>query len=702
MIVEAWSPLRSRSSNRGLLARYLSTGDGNCWKKLVSENAGSAGDDGGLYLYVQDAPPTEILSSKDLDALKQQWRANRKEPSATNSRVLVVFYFYVHRPRSPGPRVPAGIQHTSTAVLHVSHLFSKGGTVTLHSTHHAETKWIGRARQHVRLDVAFRRPDGSDQWGGGQWGGGSPFMYWEDRLREIWERGILPDIKWVQQPGISAEEFELRCQAMTPLSVPVHGVPAAYGVEVDGLVYNDQFAVSKGLTAQSLWYIPDEQIVTDEWIRGMLGDILSLRGASMDDFTRPTRSRESRQKFLSDVVKLVTYHASTWPYFPDMATVRAQDGVGEEWIPIDDMDPARIKPGDCEDVSSISVQIACDILRRRNVSCPIIKMVQYYLAMLGVPCGVSGRVLAPSNDGSVLHVYGMFVPLPLFESLVSVDVGAGGGRYVLETYALNPVDIPLHCALIEGTVLSSPFYTAREHVDERKASVCGEMERVLSQVAGEDNIMQWKNYCVPQAWSLRPEVTGGRYSHLEILRIFPCMPELILGPSAATRVNKSYAMMTGKTIGVNAKDFLARFPSLHEFESHGWSAQSTFTVPDEVIDLEKDIIRQFYRPVTTIRYHADGCERDVNKWIDSSESEEAQVLDDLRARFCHAKSVPVNPNDRAILYVWKLVRGECHRVLTEMLTQIPALKVVRIQRLGHGYAVVFSITKGDPGTARIL
>ena len=705
VIVEVWSPQRSDPASR-VPSRFLSTNNNNGWKKLVHGGDGEdGGGGGGLNLFLQGAPSTEILSAKELDALKQRVRNGR-----CWHEVLIVFYFYAHRPRSLGKNVPCGIQHTSTAVLYLSHLFSQG-TVTLYSTHHVETKWIGGPRQHVRLDVTFR---GSAAGGAGRGRakGGSPRpdmssvgRYWEECLQEIWDQGILPDIKWVQQPGIRADEFEKRCEVMTPLSVPVHGVPVTYGVEVDGRVYNDQFAVSKGLTAQSLWYIPDERIVSDDWIRGMLRDILGLRGVSIDDFTRPTAtrplSRETQQKFLSDVVKLVTYHAATWPYFPDTVTVRRPDDGVDEEVPIDDMDPARIKPGDCEDVASISVQIACDILRRRDVTCPIIASVQYYLAMLGVPCGVSGRVLGGTSGGH-LHVYGVFIPLPMFESLVAskaagstAAAGTASRPYVLETYGLDPADIPLHCALIEGTVLSSPFYTAREHVDARKVTVCLELEEVLRQVAGEDNVMQWNNYCVPQAWTLRPALGNGRHAHLEILRIFPCMPELILGPAAATGgergLARSYLMTTRGAIGVAAQEFLGGFASMREFEARMWRAEPTFRVPARVVELEKEVIRHFHRPVTRIHYNARGCDRDVNKWPVPGESEEVEVLDELRKRYCRSTIVPTDPNRRVVLYVWKLVRGEGELVLNEILTRIPTLKVARIQRLGHGFAVVFSL-----------
>lgn len=444
-------------------------------------------------------------------------------------------------------------------------------------------------------------------------------------------------------------------------------------------MYNDQYPVSKGLTAQSLWYMPDEQIVTDDWIRKSMLDILRLREVSWTEFIRPPPTEEEQQKRLSDVVKLVTYHAATWPYFPDTVAVRDQTSRVTE-VPIDDMNPARIKPGDCEDVASISIQIAIDIVRRRNVQCPFIRQIQHYLTMLGVPCGVSGLL----EGSETLHVYGMFIPAPLFCSLV--------GR------AESPpsIEVPLHCALIEGTVLSSPFYTSRERVSSQKLAICSQIESILQVAGGEGGgDMEWTNFCVPQAWSLRPDNVG-RHAHSSVLRIFPCMPELVLGDWARDVVKRSYVLLQSDgSIGVPATQLLSRFQSVEDLKTKGWSVQATHDVPAHVIELEREVIRNFYRPVTPIEYGYDPViymnKAPVNP--DAHFKQEDLVYRSLQQRYQgNSMTMPIrDPNHRLMMYVWKLVQddgddGHLLALIEKIKTRV---QVRHVQRLGHGFAVVF-------------
>lgn len=656
LIMDVWSPLES--PNRPPDRLVLSRNDQRC--QLVTKTNPSSAD-------------RKVITPCDAKGFEIQLTLtnNKTTRPIAPHQVVFVFHLYTHQPRRVRSGGPLGMRHTSTAVLFGSQL---GSNVTLYSTHHAETKWIKRARRHVKLNVAFTA---IPRVGSGQ----RPSLYWEDRLWQIWREGIQPDVDWVSKAA-AATDFNQRCQVVTPLSVPVHGVPVAYSPEEAGKLYNDQYPVSKGLTAQSLWYMPDEQIVTDDWIRSSMLDVLRLRDVSWTEFIRPPPTEEERQKRLSDVVKLVTYHAATWPYFPDSVAVRDQTTTNIEEVPIDDMDPARIKPGDCEDVASISIQIANDIIRRRNVQCPFIRQIQRYLVMLGVPCGVSGLL----QGSDTLHVYGMFIPAPLFCSLAGLELTRLGD---------DMTNVPLHCALIEGTVLSSPFYTTRERVSSKKLAVCSQLQSILQVEGGEGGgDIEWNNYCIPQAWSLRPDSVG-RHVHSSVLRIFPCMPELVLGDWAKDVVKRSYIVLQSDgTMGVPATQLLSRFESVEDFKTRRWRLQATHDVPSHVIDLEREVIRNFYRPVTPIDYGYDPATY-MNKHPihpDVRYKQEDLVYRRLVQHYQQNTSIPIrDPNHRLMLYVWKLVQDDGNddhlfALIEKINTQV---QVRHVQRLGHGFAFVF-------------
>lgn len=680
LIIDVWSPLSS-SPNRPY--RLVQTRNQTCSTvtsrdQLEAEKIKRNSGECRLLAYThpdcQDKGQFEIELTAD------------KTKHIAPHEVVCVFYFYTHQARHPVSQVPSGIRHTSTAVLFGSQLHPGNSTLSLYSTHHVETKWIKRARRHVRLDITILEStvEVNDK------GSPRPSRYWEDVLERIWRDGIQPDIDWVRKDAV---DFHRRCQVMTPLSVPVHGVPVAYVPEEQGKVYNDQYPVSKGLTAQSLWYMPVEEIVTDDWIRKSMLDVLRLRDANWADFIRPPLTEEEHQKRLSDVVKLVTYHASTWPYFPDAVAVRnlqpkGSGGGSITHVPIDDMDPARIKPGDCEDVASITIQITNDIMRRRNVQCPLIRQVQRYLTILGVPCGACG--LLQGSDS--LHVFGIFIPVPLFCSLLGITPPPQSTSSSLG----DERRIPLHCALIEGTVLSSPYYTLRERVSSKKLAVCSQIESILRVEGGEgEGDVEWHNYCIPQAWSLRPDIAG-RHVHSSVLRIFPCMPELVLGDWAKTVIKRSYVLhQTNESIGIPALELLSRFQSVGDFKAKGWSAEATHDVPCHVIALEREVIRHFYRPVTPITYGPDPVIY-MNKApfeVDVQTNAENAAFKRLVQRYqCSTMPILKDPNRRVVLYIWKLDSGSSRaEMLIDKIVSLAQVQVKHVQRLGHGFAVVFYI-----------
>lgn len=198
---------------------------------------------------------------------------------------------------------------------------------------------------------------------------------------------------------------------------------ASLDCPIEGLQYPADDTLDKrgfcepmyGISMQS-WYYYSKPVVTEEWLlarlrdvfnsevpNGMIGYIEEVEKMKKGEWT--PRS----QKILTDIVRLVTMHATTRPYVPDKRFV---DG---KLINADLFSSALTCPGDCEDGAHAAYMIYMSILfgkwKDKNV-----KALQSAAAILGVPVCITGTSDNPMRPGSggCPHSYGMIIPFHIF------------------------------------------------------------------------------------------------------------------------------------------------------------------------------------------------------------------------------------------------------------------------------------------------
>lgn len=592
------------------------------------------------------------------------------------SDVVLVIYVYAWQPRTTHVKNDVKIiRHVSSGVVFGQHL-KEGGQVVLQTTHHSEGKWLSMHRQHMKLHVDIAPGGGVLQVSNGE----KPEVYWERVLQQIWDGFIGKEVAW-------KDRNKANVLAITPFSLILHGIPVSY--DVTNKMNDYYYSVSKGLSAQSLWLPPttttnnSKEVVSDKWVEDSLKSILSLRGATLDDFLKEVYE----QKCLSDVVKLVTYHASTWPYSTDHALVM-RNGLLVE-VMTDTQEVARSKPGDCEDSAAISIQIALDIMKKQSSPSKVVQCVRRCLAILGVPCGLSGTTISPKKDKSAVtleeeldlpcHMFAAFIPLPMFHSMM-FPKESFPTKHFCEYFGFKQMpEIPLHAAIVEGTMMSTPFYTSRTSVTSEKIEACTKLKSVLQRDVKEDLSFIWRNYTTPHVFAF--DRTRGIHMHYSAYRLFTFALPCFYGTPEQT--TGSFVMYSGENkLGIPVIELFKHHERIADIAQ--WKLKVSTDMPRSVYDLEQEVIEQFIRPTVTLQPYAG---QDANRGLeDRSEVEYIQ----LKQEFNSGGAVTKDRNRRVTLYMWKIIPGQTKQLIQRCKEAIKA-RSVHIQTLFHGYAVVFNL-----------
>jgi hypothetical protein len=507
-----------------------------------------------------------------------EWSIPLTATAVNQHDVVLVVHVLSKQPRdlAEGRRTPILERHIATCCLFGDDLMSP--TIIRQSTHLVETKWIHQRRKHTEFHFDMEN-NGIEVIPTT-----SPAEYWDQVLQTIWTDHIQKEIDWMADP------HSRRVLALTPPSMCIHGMPVE--VATGGGEYT--FAVSKGLSASALWIQPPNQVVTDQWIHQSLQEILAIRGATLEDFLAVPLNRpsEDQQKCLSDVVKLMTIHTTTWPYVTDHVILNKPDGRRENQI-IDVMEAARLRPGDCEDSASMAVQIATDILNRTDTKDPIIIKVRQCIAVLGVPCGMNGSIVDPNQSDELelqSHMFAGFIPIPMYASMIGQPFDL---HKMMKDFGFTDKPyIPLHIALMEGTVLSTPYYTSRDHLAEDKKQKAHQVRSVLQQMVDEGDPAVWKNYCVPLPLTMHQD--KGFHVHHAVYRVHTHAESFFFTSTTPWSVKvKSYVLydQTGD-LGIPGTEFFCKYLRVPE----GWSMKEPVIRTHEVWALEQEVTRQFLHP----------------------------------------------------------------------------------------------------------
>lgn len=556
--------------------------------------------------------------------------------------VVLVIHVLSKQPRDmmEGRRSPILERHIATCCLFGDDLVA-GATVIRQSTHLVETKWIHQHRQHTEFH--FDMENNTVEVVPTK----KPTEYWDEVLRAIWTDHIQHEIDWMGDP------HSRRVLALTPPSMCIHGMPVE--VATNGGEYT--FDVSKGLSASALWIQPPNPVVTDQWVHQSLQEILSIRGATLEDFLAVPLNKpsEQQQKCLSDVVKLMTIHTTTWPYVTDHVIIQKADGSRENQI-IDVMEPARLRPGDCEDSASMAVQIATDILNRTETTDQVIIKVRQCIAVLGVPCGMNGSIVDPNQSDELelqSHMFAGFIPIPMYAAMMAQLFNP---QQMMQDFGFKERPyIPLHIALMEGTVLSTPYYTSRDHLAEDKQQKAQQVRRVLQQMVDEGDPAVWKNYCVP----LPLTTTGkGFHVHHAVYRVHTHAESFFFPPLSGATIVKSYVLydQTGD-LGIPGAEFFCKYLTVPE----GWRMKEPVVKTDEVFALEQEVSRQFLHPYPV-------------------------PLDRSMEKPPH--SFPSDRNHRLHMFIWQHRGQETDLVIRRIKQEIGAKDIIQ-QQYGHGLMITY-------------
>ncbi len=254
------------------------------------------------------------------------------------------------------------------------------------------------------------------------------------------------------------------------LNTPIDGL--AYDVDAtfsDGEKLPNEFM---GASAQA-WYYYTTPVVTEGWILQHMHEVMWLRQYDSGNYVEdvafiikgdpwPDADAKRYQRLLTDVIRLVTMHATSSPYVED----KRYDASGKGFDS-DSYTSALKVPGDCEDGAHSAYMIYMSLLFGTWID-PRVKALQKLAAYLGMPMCVTGTAANPMRGGvGGTHAFGCVVPFPRFVKALYGDdeaVTKEAFQKFYEKFDFHfPVDSdPLDVSAIETTLYSTPLVSHHE------------------------------------------------------------------------------------------------------------------------------------------------------------------------------------------------------------------------------------------------
>lgn len=521
-------------------------------------------------------------------------------------------------------------------------------------------------------------------------GTGNPEKYWENKVNTIWEGYIKKETTvWMDR------------NVVVPLSVIMNGLPIPPNIQTDKHLH-------RGLTAQSYWRIrSNPRAANEQWFLDRILECVRVRGSSLFDFqntlvrffTNQPYEYKDLHNCLADVVRICTMHPATYPYVPD----KRKDPISGNKVDADDFNVIFFSRGDCEDGCGAAYLLYLTILFEEWDD-SLMKWVRLAAAFLGIPVGISGRGGSPEkpSERSVAHMYAAIVPLPMFhyvmtgQTLDLLEFKTKFGFPSLEPLELFWKTHDYHCAIMETTIISTPFYEPRERVSTDKKKLYGKIRTILTKF--KDRPVLWKNYTLKYPFAYDYE--HGSIVHKDVGRITTDAVSLFYESSVFTltdgtvvdlHLTKSF-VPHGQKYGISGLELFTKT----KLKDIPWRFVITNKITHEVNEAEKEIIRNFERPIITMR---GGIAKELRiiSYDPVKLGDEKLTLNTYRDEIPEtwkSGEVPVDSNLRVMVYAWKLFPESTKKVMDvikeETQKTFPDKEIfVRILPFGNGFMFIF-------------
>jgi hypothetical protein len=462
-------------------------------------------------------------------------------------------------------------------------------------------------------------------------GTGKKMENWESRVREYWETNFYKPI-W---DGFIWKEFQyIYTGTVVPLNIVVDGPPVRMSPLPETAHHDSRakdFYLYNGVSAQSHYNTPETYQCSEEWLKDRLKEVVQSRGYTVDWFTDIGQRVFGRSERRLDVefhllkafaVRVCTIHCETIPYLYDICFSNQNKVLGYDYAV-----NAAAFFGDCEDVARTIYRIAITILKGTWTD-PAILELQRVIAFIGVPVGMGGRGQAPvlrhkttkkepvtDDDKKVAHQFAALVPVDLIHrallgrnSFSEETRARWAKRFRLDPKGFYWTAYPAHAAIMEGTMVTTPFYSETSDEATFKDAMFSHFRNILV-MEGEDECV-WKRCALE--YPLSSKVSSGCTVHAKVQRMYSamfqelypdtpvikveCMPRSNGQAEVDLRYHQSFAISTvdQESNGIAGPVF---FSALADPNKIPWKLQVTTPMTKQVFEKEKHVRDQFDRPV---------------------------------------------------------------------------------------------------------
>jgi len=431
---------------------------------------------------------------------------------------------------------------------------------------------------------------------------------------------------WNEQLKLIYDEFlnkEPNKNNLVPFSIAVNGVPVTIKITKDD---NKSFDMNKGVSPQSYWMMPSSSsqvLFTEGWYKQRLIEVLGLRDCPVKKFmsvctnlfNNNKQSEEDKMEIhlcLADIIRVATCYSQTQPWVADRRfryLNKEKNKIKQLRFDCYHYESVRTIWNDCEDSVRFVYDVLSELLRMdlTKIISPEVKMMRRVAAYIGIPIGISGLSCNPDSpqDDTCYghHMFGACIPHPVFTKMIGAEDKDEKEikdhfcrQFGFDTY---PKQFYLHNAMLEGTLVGTPYVCERETVSEEKKKF---RKEIISTMMKDTSVCHWKKWTVFCPFSSDPD--HGVVTIHECTRAFTFAYQLFY-PNEFLKRKKlltvgSFSMNTGLTenSGIPGQEFFAKIKNLNEIT---WKLRVSCEMPEKVFKAEKLLLDQFNRPFITMK-----------------------------------------------------------------------------------------------------
>jgi len=405
---------------------------------------------------------------------------------------------------------------------------------------------------------------------------------------------------------------------LVPFSIAINGIPVTIKITRD----KKSFDMTKGVSPQSYWMPPSSSsqvLFTEDWYVERLNEVLGLRDCSVPEFMSVCTKFFKDNVFnispeihlcLADIIRVSTCFSQTQPWVADRRFRYNCKEIIE--LPFDCYHYENVRAiwNDCEDSVRFSYDVLSELLRMDldKIIRPEVKMMRRVAAYIGIPIGITGLSCNPESPwnekGYGNHMFGACIPHPVFTKMIGGGVEDKDEEEIKEHFCKQfgfdtyPKQFYLHNAMLEGTLVGTPYVCERETVSEEKKKF---REKIISTMMKDTGVCHWKKWTVFCPFSSDPD--RGVVTIHECHRAFTFAYQLFYPKEFLQRKKLltvgSFSMNTGLTenSGIPGQEFFAKIKDLNE---NNWKLSVSYEMPKEVFKAEKLLLDQFNRPFITM------------------------------------------------------------------------------------------------------